>query len=35
MIHLLDGVRVLDCAVPSNGDRTGRILGDLGGGGVG
>ena len=30
MIRLLDGVRVLECAVLFNGDQTGRILADLG-----
>ena len=30
MIKLLEGVRVVECAVLFNGDQTGRILGDLG-----
>ena len=30
MIRLLEGVRVLECAVLFNGDQTGRILADLG-----
>lgn len=30
MIKLLEGVRVLECAVLFNGDQTGRLLGDLG-----
>ncbi len=30
MIELLDGVRVLECAVLFNGDHTGRLLGDMG-----
>lgn len=30
MIRLLEGVRVLECAVLLNGDQTGRLLGDLG-----
>jgi crotonobetainyl-CoA:carnitine CoA-transferase CaiB-like acyl-CoA transferase len=29
-MRLLDGVRVLECAVLFNGDQTGRLLGDLG-----
>jgi len=30
MIRLLEGVRVVECAVLFNGDQTGRLLGDLG-----
>ncbi|MCU1367292.1 MAG: fldA 8 [Ilumatobacteraceae bacterium] len=30
MIKLLEGVRVVECAVLFNGDQTGRLLGDLG-----
>src|SRR5262245_6138872 len=30
MIRLLEGVRVLECAVLFNGDQLGRLLGDLG-----
>jgi crotonobetainyl-CoA:carnitine CoA-transferase CaiB-like acyl-CoA transferase len=30
MIKLLDGVRVVECAVLFNGDTTGRLLGDMG-----
>jgi crotonobetainyl-CoA:carnitine CoA-transferase CaiB-like acyl-CoA transferase len=30
MIRLLEGVRVLECAVLFNGDQTGRLLGDMG-----
>ena len=30
VIRLLEGVRVVECAVLFNGDQTGRLLGDLG-----
>ena len=30
MIKLLEGVRVLECAILPTGDQTSRLLGDLG-----